>query len=77
LQPVQVLKTHSPKRASKNFLTTHGCQKSRFAPNTPDPLCAKGTRHLIRFARNGSIQKSPHRWHKFGIFICDRNSSTC
>jgi len=21
-------------------------RKSRFAPNTPDPLCAKGTRHL-------------------------------
>jgi len=33
-------------------------RKSRFAPNTPDPLCAKGTRHLIRFARNGSIQRS-------------------
>jgi len=36
--------------------------------------------HLIRFARNGSIQGSPHPWHrlsfKFGIFICDRNSST-
>jgi len=25
-------------------------RKSRFAPNTPDPLSAKGTRHLIRFA---------------------------
>jgi len=24
-------------------------RKSRFSPNTPDPLCAKGTRHLIRF----------------------------
>jgi len=34
-------------------------RKSRFAPNTPDPLCAKGTRHLVRFARNGSIQSSP------------------
>jgi len=33
-------------------------RKSRFAPNTPDPVCAKGTRHLIRFARNGSIQRS-------------------
>jgi len=32
-------------------------RKSRFAPNTPDPLCAKGTRHLIRFARKGSIQR--------------------
>ena len=27
-------------------------RKSRFAPNTPDPVCVKGTRHLIRFARN-------------------------
>jgi len=25
-------------------------RKIRFAPNTPDPLCAKGTRHLTRFA---------------------------
>ena len=48
MQPVQVLKTHSPKGASKSFHTTHGCQKSRFAPNAPDRLCAKGTRHLIR-----------------------------
>jgi len=30
-------------------------EKKRFAPNTPDPVCAKGTRHLIRFARNDSI----------------------
>jgi len=56
-------------------------RKNRFAPNTPEPLCAKGTRHLIPFARNGSIQRSPHPWHrlslKFGIFICDRNSNTC
>jgi len=56
-------------------------RKSRFAPNTPDPLCAKDSRNLIRFVRNGSIQRSPHRWHwlslKFGIFICDRNSNTC
>jgi len=56
-------------------------RKIRFAPNTPDPLCTKGTRHLIRFARNDSIQRSPHAWHglsfQFGIFICDRNSSTC
>jgi len=29
-------------------------RKSRFAPNTPDPLRAKGTRHLIHFSRNGS-----------------------
>ena len=56
-------------------------RKSRFAPNTPDPLCAKDTRHLTRFVRNGSIQRSPHPWHslslKLGIFICDRNSNTC
>ena len=42
-------------------------RKSRFAPNTPDPVCAKHIRHLIRFARNGGIQRSPHRW-------CDSSS---
>jgi len=56
-------------------------RKSRFAPNTPDPLCANYTRHPMCFARNGSIQRSPDPWHrlslKFGIFICDRNSKTC
>jgi len=56
-------------------------RKDRVAPNTPDQLCAKGTRHLIRFVRNGSNKKSPHPWHrlsrKFGIFICDKNSNTC
>jgi len=56
-------------------------RKRRFVPNTPNPLCAKGTGRLIRFARNGSIQRSPLPWHrlsfKFGIFICDRNSRTC
>ena len=31
-------------------------RKSRFAPNTPDPLCDKDTRHLTGFARNSSIQ---------------------
>jgi len=60
LQPVQVLKAHSPKYGSKSFHTTQlmdelfhttqlflshnttqGCQKKPFAPNTPDPLCAK------------------------------------
>jgi len=65
----------------KAFTQLMDARKSRFALNTPDPLCAKGTRHLIRFARNGSIQRSPHLWHrlsfKFGIFICDRSSSTC
>ena len=54
-------------------------RKSRFAPNTPDPLCAKDTRHLTNFVRNGSIQRSTHPWDrlslKFGIFICDRNSN--
>ena len=30
-------------------------RKSRFAPNTPNPSCAKGTRHLIRFARNDPL----------------------
>ena len=66
---------------SKHFRTTRGCQKKPFAANMADPLCAKDTRHLIRFARNGSIQRSPQPWHrlslKFGIFICDRNSNTC
>ena len=56
-------------------------EKSRFAPKTPDPLCANYARHLMCFARNGSIQRSPHPWHrlplKFGIFIYDRNSNTC
>jgi len=56
-------------------------RKSRFAPNTPDPLCAKDTRHLTHVVRNGSIRRSPHPWHrlslKFGIFIWGRNSSTC
>jgi len=65
----------------KTFTQLMDSRKSRFAPNTPDPLCAKGTRHLIRFARNGHIQRSTHSWHrlsfKFGIFICDGNSSTC
>jgi len=32
-------------------------RKIRFAPNTLDSLCAKGTRHLMRFVRNGSIQR--------------------
>ena len=57
---MQILEAHSPKRASINFHTTHGSRRNRFAPNTPDTLCAKGTRHMIRFARSGNIQKSPH-----------------
>jgi len=65
----------------KTFAQLVDSRKCRFAPNTPDPLCAKDTRHRIRFARNGSIPRSPHPWHrlslKFGIFICDRNSNTC
>jgi len=65
----------------KTFTQLMDARKSRFSLNTPDPVCAKGTRHLIRFAQNGSIQRSSHPWHKlsfqFGIFIGDRNSSTC
>jgi len=37
-------------------------RKSRFDPNTPAPLKAKGT--LIRFALNCSIQRFSHPWHK-------------
>jgi len=55
-------------------------RKSRFAPNTPDSLCSKDTRHLLRFARNGSIQRSAHPWNrlslKFDTFNCDRKSNT-
>jgi len=67
----------------KTFTQLMDARKSRFAPNTPDPLCANYTRHLMCFAQNSSIQRSPHPWHrlslslKFGIFICDRNSNTC
>ena len=43
----------------KTFTQFMDARKSRFAPNTPDPLCAKGTGHVIRFARIGSIQRSP------------------
>jgi len=53
---------------------------STVSPTTLRP-CANYTRHLMCFAWNGSIQRSPHPWHrlslKFGIFICDRNSNTC
>jgi len=52
LQPVQALKAHSLKGASKNFPTTHGCQKKTFYPKhiwsvmrqlhkTPDVFCPK------------------------------------
>jgi len=66
---VQALKAHSLKRASKNFHTTNekDARTSRFAPNTPDPLCAKGTRHLIRFARSSKIQRSPHPWQRLSL----------
>jgi len=40
----------------KNFTQLMDASKSRFAPNTPDPLCANDTRHLMCFARDGSIQ---------------------
>jgi len=41
----------------KTFTQLVNARESRFAPNTPDLLCAKDTRHLIRwrFARSGSI----------------------
>jgi len=47
-------------KASTQFMDA---RKIRFAPNTTDTLCAKDTRYLIRFAWNGSIQRSPHPWH--------------
>jgi len=40
LQPIQALKAHSLKGASKNFLTTHECQKKAVLLQT----------HLIRYA---------------------------
>jgi len=77
--PVEALKAHSLNLASSNFQKSRGCQKKPLCPSTPDPLCAKGTRHLIRFARNGSIQRCPQPWHrlslKFGICIHDRISN--
>ena len=48
----------------KRFTQFMDARKSRFASNTPDPLCAKDTRHLTRFVRNGSIQRSPYPWHR-------------
>ena len=64
----------------KTFTQFKDVRKSCFTPNTADSLCAKDATHLTRFVRNGSIQRSPHPWHrlslKFGIFICDRNSNT-
>jgi len=59
------------KLASKNFHATRvDARKSRFAP-----------KHLIRFARNVRIQRSPHPRRrlslKFEISVCDRNSNTC
>ena len=44
----------------KTFKQLMDARKIRFAPNTPDPLCANYTRHLMCFARNGSIQRSHH-----------------
>jgi len=46
------MKAHNPKRASKNFHTTHGCQKKPFClkhtwsvmrqrQKTPNPFCSK------------------------------------
>jgi len=70
---VQALKTHSFEGALKTFTQLMDARKSRFSPNTLDPLCVNYTRHLMCFfGRNGSIQRSPHPWHrlslKFGIF---------
>jgi len=39
----------------KTFTKLVDARKSLFAPSTPDSLCAKDTRRLIRFARNGNI----------------------
>jgi len=65
----------------KTFTQLVDSRKKRFAPNARDSLCAKDTRHLSHFVRNGSIQRSAHPWNrlylKFGIFNCDRNSNTC
>ena len=52
--------THSLHVLLNAFTQLTDARKSRFASNTPDPLCAKGTGHLIRFARNDSIKKSPY-----------------
>jgi len=37
---------------AKTFAQLMDARISRFVSNTPGLLCAKGTRHLIRFARN-------------------------
>jgi len=44
----------------KTFTQLVDARKRRFAPYTPDPLCAKDTRYLIRFARHDRVQRSPH-----------------
>ena len=55
----------------KTFKQLMDARKSRFAPNTPDPLCAKDTRHLTRFVRNGIIQRPPHpNVSKRIFFVC-------
>jgi len=53
----------------KRFTQFMDGRKSCFAPNTPDPLCAKDTRHMTRFVRNGSIQRSPHHWHRLSLSL--------
>jgi len=56
---VQALKAHiALNLLLKTFTQLVDVRKCRFAPNTPDPLCAKDTRPLIRFVRNGSNQRS-------------------
>ena len=51
----------------KTFTQLTDARKSRFAPNTPDLLCANYTRHLKCFARNGTIQRCPHPWHRLSL----------
>jgi len=56
-------------------------RKSRFAPNTTDPLCTKSTRHLIRFAEVVAF-KDPLTLDigylsSLGSSFDDTNSSTC
>jgi len=55
---MQALKAHTSNLLLKTFTQLLDVKTCRFAPNTPDPLCVKDTIHLIRFARNGSNQRS-------------------
>jgi len=42
----------------KTFTQLVDARKCRFAPNTPDPLCAKDTRHLIVLPEMVAIKDS-------------------